>query len=129
VNGDWICLYRAPYFPNSPGDSLEIPADTLRFVYDSAGNMVQADNRSAQIRRSYYLNGALATDTLRVRNYSDNSFGHTYSPRYAYDRDKAGPMDCRPAKTVDRVQSAGGLTQITDGGGAEAVAGMSENDN
>src|SRR5574341_185090 len=82
------CLIRAPYFPNLLGDSLELAADTLRFAYDSAGRLIQADNRYAQIRRTYQVNGLLATDTLRLRNYLDNTFGtHLYQLRYSYDRD------------------------------------------
>ena len=40
--------------------------------------MVRADNRYARVRRSYYPNGLLASDTLRLRNYVDNVFGHSY---------------------------------------------------
>jgi RHS repeat-associated protein len=112
------CLYHTPYFPNIVGDSLEVPADTLVFAYDSAGNMVRADNRYAQVRRTYYLNGALATDTLRVRNYVGTAFGHTYLIRYGYDRDGR-----RSWMTVGGVSAdsftyayslAGALAQVTD---------------
>lgn len=88
VVGDPVnCLYHTPWFPNIVGDSIEVPADTLVFAYDSAGNMVRADNRYARVRRTYYLNGLLATDTLLVRNYVGTVFGHAYGLRYGYDRD------------------------------------------
>src|SRR3989454_8180925 len=81
------CLMKFPYYPNLLGDSLEIPADTLVFAYDSAGNMMQADNRDAHVRRTYYPSGLLATDSLWLRNYQDAGFGTVYGLRYGYDRD------------------------------------------
>lgn len=115
------CLYHTPWFPNILGDSLEIPADTLVFAYDSAGNMVRADNRYAQIRRTYNLNGSLATDTLRVRNYVGTQFGHTYTLRYGYDRNvrrswmTVGGVSA-PADSFTYAYSPanGALAQVTD---------------
>jgi RHS repeat-associated protein len=86
--GTGSCLARFPLYPNVVGDSLEIPADTSVFAYDVAGNQVQADNRSAQVRRSYYPNGLLQTDTLSLRNYVGTTFGgHVYWEGYGYDKD------------------------------------------
>jgi len=115
------CLYHAPYFPNIVGDSLEIPADTVVFAYDSAGNMVRADNRYAQVRRTYFVNGLLATDTLRVRNYIDGAFGHAYQLGYGYDRDgrrtwmKLGGLTS-PTDSFTYAYSPanGALAQVTD---------------
>jgi len=128
VGGVWVsCLYVAPAFPNVVGDSLEVRADTLLFAFDSAGNMVRADNGNAQVRRSYYLNGALATDTLRLRNYIDNAFGHTYTLRYGYDRDGRRSWmalaGLAAADSFSYVYSAGngGLTQVTESGRRYAV--------
>ncbi len=124
VTGDGVsCGYLTPYFTNLLGDSLLIPADTLLFAFDSAGNMVRADNRYAEVRRSYYLNGALATDTLRLRDYSDNAFGHTYTLSYRYDRDgRRAWMNLVGLAAADSFTYAysaanGGLAQITDGAG------------
>jgi RHS repeat-associated protein len=124
ITGDTVggthCLYIAPYFTNVLADSLQIPADTQVFAYDSAGNMVRADNRYAQVRRTYNLNGALATDTLRLRDYSDNAFGHSYTLRYGYDRDlRRGWMTLTGLSAADSFTYAysaanGGLAQITD---------------
>ena len=45
-----------------------VPGDTLRFAYDAlTGGLSEADNRSARIRRRYFANGALATDSLWIR--------------------------------------------------------------
>jgi len=115
------CLYHTPWFPNILGDSLEIPADTLVFAYDTAGNMVRADNRYAQVRRTYYLNGLLATDTLRVRNYVGTGFGHSYQLRYGYDRDGrrgwmtvGGVSSPSDSFTYAYSPANGALTQVTD---------------
>jgi YD repeat-containing protein len=63
------CFMVFPYFPNS-GNNFLIAADTSRFVYDAFGNMTQANNRYARVRRTYYRNGALKTDTLGVGRYA-----------------------------------------------------------
>ena len=39
------------------------PADTERFAYDRAGNLTEADNQYAVIRRRYYRGGALRRDS------------------------------------------------------------------
>jgi RHS repeat-associated protein len=118
------CLYHAPYFPNIVGDSLEIPADTLVFAYDSGGNMVRADNRYAQVRRTYYVNGLPATDTLRMRNYVGTDFGHTYQLAYGYDRDGrrlwmnlGGVSSPSDSFTYAYSPANGALTQVTDRAG------------
>jgi RHS repeat-associated protein len=81
-----ICAMKFPLYANASGDSLEVPADTSVFVYDSAGNMVQADNRDAHIRRRFAINGALTADSLWMRDYSSNAFSKVYGIRYGYDR-------------------------------------------
>ena len=43
--------------------------------------MIRADNRDAQIRRTYYGGGALKTDTLKARRYADD--GMTGDDLYA----------------------------------------------
>jgi RHS repeat-associated protein len=64
-----LCLMIFPYYPNA-GDSLKIVADTARFVYDTLGNMTQASNRYARVRRTYYRGGALKTDTTAIGRLS-----------------------------------------------------------
>ncbi|HEY0024965.1 MAG TPA: RHS repeat-associated core domain-containing protein [Longimicrobium sp.] len=69
---------------------LRIPADVVEFRYDDAGNLIRADNRDAQVRRGYYPNGLLKTDTLRVRTAAELSAGgdfaqHDYTLGYRYD--------------------------------------------
>ena len=56
-------------FPRYDGSSVCIDADTSRFTYDAEGNMRTAYNSYARVKRSYYRNGLLETDSLRIRTY------------------------------------------------------------
>jgi len=86
MNG--TCLARFPQYANLVGDSLEVPADTVLFGFDTAGDMIQADNRDAHIRRSYAINGTMTSDSLWLRNYTNTAFGTVYGLRYGYDKDE-----------------------------------------
>ena len=74
-------------YGRSPGGSLVIPADTLRYEYDVSGNLTRADNRAARIRRHYYPGGALKADTLWTATYTGNFDPglHVYGLNYTYD--------------------------------------------
>jgi YD repeat-containing protein len=85
TTGPLSCLMVFPYYPNS-GTSLRIAADTARFVYDSFGNMTQANNRYARIRRTYYRGGALKTDTTGIGGVSNPLVDNSKSGQiYTYD--------------------------------------------
>lgn len=71
--------YTAGYF---------IPADVETYSYDAMGRITSAANASALVRRTYNIDGTLATDTLRIRNYaSTDSSQHAYGLEYTYDLD------------------------------------------
>jgi RHS repeat-associated protein len=79
-----------PWYPNDVNWGYRIPGDTARYVYDSMGNTVRADNRDAWIRRGYYPGGALRADTLKVRTVAElaaggDSTSHVYALAHAYD--------------------------------------------
>jgi RHS repeat-associated protein len=91
-------------FPTRNGPQVCLRADTAKFGYDGAGNLVRADNWAARIRRSYAASGLLSTDTLRVRTYHAVASGpceqtppegglfdeferHVYPLRITYDLD------------------------------------------
>ncbi|MGH7719328.1 MAG: RHS repeat-associated core domain-containing protein, partial [Gemmatimonadaceae bacterium] len=79
-----------PSRPNSAGGALTLWADTARFTYDALGNLSTATNRDARVERTSFPNGALATDTLRIRTYaaldSGGSFSaHLYGLTHGYD--------------------------------------------
>lgn len=62
-------LWRSPFYDNLC-TSLRIPADTARFVYDAVtGEMKEANNRYARVRRSYYPGGALKSDSTALGFY------------------------------------------------------------
>ncbi|MDP9348066.1 MAG: hypothetical protein M3P24_02840, partial [Gemmatimonadota bacterium] len=72
---------------NNGSYGLTLPADTVVLAYDTVGNLLRADNREARVRRSYYPNGALRTDTLRIRTYTGtDTTRHAYGLRLEYDR-------------------------------------------
>ena len=75
-----------PYHANA-GQSLLIPADTARFVYDDVtGEMRQANKRHARLHRTYYPGGALRTDTPVFGVYaSPLTDGTTRGQSCAYD--------------------------------------------
>jgi RHS repeat-associated protein len=80
-----------PAFPNTAAGSFLIPGDTTVFRYHPlSGALIAADNRDAQIRRTYYPNGALKTDTLRIRTWAEIAEGgnfnqHVYATEFGYD--------------------------------------------
>ena len=90
---DGFCSFS---FPEREGPNLCIAADTSTFGYDAPGRMVKADNGSARVRRMYYRNGALKSDTLKTAKYAppcapmpgDDLFTtHVYGLAFTYDLD------------------------------------------
>ena len=88
-----------PYYPSdSSADPLwggtgvwdyRIAADTAVFVYDAMGNMLRADNKDAKVRRTYFKDGRVQTDTSKLRNWLDwlypDTTNHVYGVTYQYD--------------------------------------------
>jgi RHS repeat-associated protein len=65
-----------------------IPADTQTFTYDQAGRVLTARNGDARVRRTYYTNGLLRTDSLWIRTVQGwDSTKHAYGTRNLYDLD------------------------------------------
>lgn len=80
------CMMKFPYYTNGPENSLVLPADTSRFVFDAAGRLVRADNKDARVSRSYFPGGALMSEIQRIRSYSGTSFGvNVYGQFFRYD--------------------------------------------
>jgi RHS repeat-associated protein len=64
----------------------QVPRDTAAYLYDADGHLVQADNRDAHVARSYYSNGLLKSDTLRLARWDRTGFAsHVYGLVYTYD--------------------------------------------
>jgi RHS repeat-associated protein len=76
-------------------DALNRPAQrralgrVSQFTYDAMGNVVAADNPYAQIRRSYFANGLVQADTLRISTTDTTSAtrwtSHVYGLVFGYD--------------------------------------------
>ena len=63
-------------------------SDTATFTYDTLGNALTANNFAARISRTYYRNGALRADTLRLAlDYlpAQDFTQHVYGQRFGYD--------------------------------------------
>jgi RHS repeat-associated protein len=68
--------------------AYNIPSETHQFTYDDAGRLLTADNPDAKIRRTYYPNGMLDTDVLKIQTYArDDTTKHVYSIKHTYDLD------------------------------------------
>ena len=106
-----------PAFATSPGH-FTIPADTVTFAYDQVtGGVIRADNRSAWIRRTYFPNGQLATDTLRIRTWSQTSAAgefdaHVYPLSYTYDLDGRRTSLRHPSNNAPRNGSTNALYDL-----------------
>lgn len=76
------------HFPRG-GAGYTIPAQVDTFAYDSlTGGLRLADNPYARIRRTYYPNGALKTDSVYLRSWADLAHGggwHAYGIGHGYD--------------------------------------------
>ncbi|HEV7595471.1 MAG TPA: RHS repeat-associated core domain-containing protein [Gemmatimonadaceae bacterium] len=129
---DGSCFYT---YPEREGPNLCIAADTAGFGYDAPGRMIRADNGSARVRRTYFPNGALKTDTAKLAKYAgpcapmpgDDAFvSHSYGLALTYDLDGRRSTLSHPAQycqlngcmdryTYDRSTSA--LDTLTDSRG------------
>jgi RHS repeat-associated protein len=84
-------------------------SDTATFLYDEVGEMTNADNATARISRTYYLGGALKTDTLRIgtTTMTDQDFGqHVYGLTYGYDLEGRRAWMKQPLQPALRMFSA-----------------------
>jgi RHS repeat-associated protein len=78
-------------FPMYGGSQFVVPTDTATFTYDARGNVLTANNVDGRINRSYYPNGQLKTDTLRIRTYTRTAnpttdfASHVFGLAYEYD--------------------------------------------
>jgi RHS repeat-associated protein len=120
-------------YPSQPNDGAcgyRIPADVQTFGYDALGNLIIADNADTQIRRSYYTNGRIETDSLRIRTTDGNDFSsHAYGLAYHYDLDGRRtqldhPTQLAPSPMQNRTSYAydpltGALDTVTDALGNE----------
>lgn len=84
------CGWVFPLFPNVDS-TLHIAADTATFTYDVMGNVLTANNRYAKVRRTYNANGSVATDSLRLRNYTSSAASRMSSSQRRGERVTSAP--------------------------------------
>jgi RHS repeat-associated protein len=105
----------------APNGLMTIPADTQRYTYDPGGKLLTANNRYAKISRSYYLGGALKTDSSAIRDYSGTGFStFVYGLGYSYDRNGRQTAVQHPSALIAGStkyaysKGTGELTGVTD---------------
>ncbi|HKP76893.1 MAG TPA: RHS repeat-associated core domain-containing protein [Longimicrobiaceae bacterium] len=112
----------------SAAQPVTIPADTARFTYDEMGNVLTANNRSAQVTRTWNSNGTLASETQRIRTYAGQNWSaHAYTLGYQYDLDGrrtqlTHPGNISPSAPVSSVTRYG---YDPDTGDLASVSGLS----
>jgi hypothetical protein len=85
-NGDSLSISPYPRLRKDSANGLTIDGDVETFSYDVMGAIRTANNGDARVSRTYYSNGLVHAETLKVRNYSDSSFAtHVYVTTYEYD--------------------------------------------
>ncbi len=75
--------------------AYQVPADSQTFTYDPMGRVLTARNSDARVKRSYYRNGLLQTDSLWIRTVQGwDSTQHVYGLHNGYDLDgRRGALD------------------------------------
>lgn len=94
-----------PSIIKAPYGGITIPGGHEVFVYDSLGNLVEADNDDAQVSRTYYANHHLKTETQSIRTVAPLSAGgnflqHVYTLLDRYDLDGRRTILKHPAQLV-----------------------------
>ena len=73
-NGDTLSTATYPRLLRNASNGLTIAADTETFTYDARGAIRTANNHDALVSRSYYDNGLIRDETLKVRDYNGADF-------------------------------------------------------
>jgi RHS repeat-associated protein len=70
----------------APFVAYQIPGESQTYAYDARGRMLAAENSNARIKRNYYPNGQLLTDSTWIANESRSTFSlHSYGILHIYD--------------------------------------------
>jgi len=97
-----------PFFPLDTGTGgLTIPADVATFGYDQMGSLVRADNGDAFVRRAYFPNGLLNSDTLKILTYATrDSTKNVYVIQHRYDLNRRQTVLKHPWQLAPRIGAA-----------------------
>lgn len=126
-------LVRVPYFATPLTTSYSsadvvIPVETSVFGYDQYGRMTQADNEQARIRRSYFPNGALKTDSTVLRFYSSTASDPNFTAQHvtglSFTYDRSGRRLSRTDTWGKQTYEYNGLGQLTQTRDSTMSAGL-----
>jgi RHS repeat-associated protein len=110
--------------------SLSVPSDVEQFAYDSLGNMVEADNAAAKVRREYNIGGTLRSERQMVATTAGGDFTrHVYDVKYTYDLGNRRESMWYPTQIVQRQGTVFGTTnyQYTEHGDLKRItAGLDQ---
>jgi len=77
---------NVPCGPAHPAYTIAV--ETHTFAYDALGHLVTAENSDAKVKRSYFPNGLLDTDSSWIQTVGRDDWSkHVYGTRMMYDRD------------------------------------------
>lgn len=99
-----------PMYPNVSGQTgYTVKAQIDTFAYDAAGRMTLANNGDSRVSRTYYPNGAIKSETQKVRTLADTTSGgnftaHVYTISYEYDLAGRNTKITVPHQLAPRVQ-------------------------
>ncbi|HYW12862.1 MAG TPA: RHS repeat-associated core domain-containing protein [Longimicrobium sp.] len=75
-----------PVFPND-GTGYRVPEEITFYRYDLSGNLLYAENADAAVRRSYFPNGQVKTDSSYIRDFTGSvAFSQVFGIEYGYDQ-------------------------------------------
>ena len=74
--------------PGEPPYVDTIPGDVDQFTYDAMGRVLTANNANARVKRTYFPNGLIDSDSAWIQTFQRNDWTkHAYGLRNRYDRD------------------------------------------
>ncbi len=96
-----------PRLLKNGSNGMTIPGEIATFTYDTVGNLLTADNADAKIRRTWWQNGLLKTETQKIQTYArDDTTKHVYTISYEYDLDGRRVKVKHPTQLAPRIASA-----------------------
>jgi RHS repeat-associated protein len=116
--------------PQTPYPAWQIPAETQTFTYNALGDMETANNPSARISRSYFPNGLLNADTLRIQavdTANTNWDLHKYVTRHTYDLEGRQTVLSIPSQLANGVWQDITFTYEPQVGAVQSVVDVQHN--
>jgi RHS repeat-associated protein len=109
IENNGCCFYHTyPWYALDPSTAgPTVPADVATFDYNVMGNLVRADNGDAFVRRGYYPNGLIKSDTLKILTYATrDSTKNVYVIEHRYDLNGRQTVLKHPWELAPRIGAA-----------------------